>query len=128
MREHEIEPVHGLPEQLPTGEGILWQGSPAWWPLARRALHLKGLALYFLVLIAWRIASAMADGGTAAEVAMAPLMSVGLAALCLGVLALIVGEATWRASSASVPAMPSLSRSRLSSAPQARRRAPTVCR
>ena len=89
MREHEIEPVHGLPEQLPAGEGILWQGGPAWWPFARRAFHLKALTLYFAVLIAWRIASAMADGGTMIEVAMAPLMSLGLAAGCLGVLALI---------------------------------------
>ena len=89
VREHENEPVHGLPEDLPKGEGILWQGGPAWWPLARRALHLKGLAIYFLVLIAWRIASAMADGGTAADVVLAPLTLIGMAAACLGLLALI---------------------------------------
>lgn len=89
MREHEIEPVPGLPESLPVGEGILWQGSPAWWPLARRALHLKGLALYFLILIAWRVASAMGDGASLAELAMAPLTLIGMAAGCLGLLALI---------------------------------------
>ena len=35
--EHEFEPVHGLPEKLPAGEKILWQGSPDWKTLANEA-------------------------------------------------------------------------------------------
>ena len=89
MREHEIEPVHGLPEELPAGEGILWQGGPRWWPLARRALHLKGLAIYFAMLVAWRVASALADGATAGEAAMAPLTLLAMAIISLGLLTLI---------------------------------------
>lgn len=89
MREHEIEPVHGLPEELPRGEGILWQGGPRWWPLARRALHLKGLAFYFGVLIAARIASAMAEGATGAELAMAPVTLIVMTVASLGLLTLI---------------------------------------
>ena len=35
--EHDAEPVRGLPEPLPPGETLLWQGSPRWWSLARGA-------------------------------------------------------------------------------------------
>ena len=28
--EHEFEPVPGLPETLPEGESMLWQGKPGW--------------------------------------------------------------------------------------------------
>jgi hypothetical protein len=89
MREHEMEPIPGLPARLPPGEGILWQGGPAWWPFARRALHIRGLAFYFLVLIAWQVTEAAAGGASFAEVLAAPAMSVTLAFACLGILTLI---------------------------------------
>jgi Bacterial PH domain len=56
MNEHETEPVRGLPERLPAGETILWQGSPVAWLLARRAFHIGNLAIYFAVLEIWHIA------------------------------------------------------------------------
>jgi hypothetical protein len=87
--EHEGEPIPGLPERLPPGEGILWQGTPSWWPFARRAVHLRGLAFYFLVLIAWQVTEAAAAGGGLAEVLAAPALSILLAFVCLGILALI---------------------------------------
>ncbi len=43
----------GLPRALPPGETLLWQGSPAWRGLFRRALHGRTLALYFALLMAW---------------------------------------------------------------------------
>ncbi|UPY35328.1 photosynthetic complex putative assembly protein PuhB [Sediminicoccus sp. KRV36] len=89
MREHEIEPVPGLPEKLPEGEGILWQGSPRWWSLTTRALHLRGLAIYFALMVAWSVASAATSGGTFGEAALASATSLGLAVLCLGVLVAI---------------------------------------
>ncbi len=49
----EFEPVWGLPEELPEGEKILWQGQPEFWSLARRAFHLVGLTMYFIALLAW---------------------------------------------------------------------------
>ena len=52
-REHEFEPQHGLPEELPAGEAILWQGSPDWRRLARSAFHVDLVAGYFAVLLAW---------------------------------------------------------------------------
>ncbi|TKD52203.1 PH domain-containing protein [Sphingomonas baiyangensis] len=50
MAEHEIEPIRGLPGQLPPGERILWQGSPEWRTLARTAFHTRGIAAYFAIL------------------------------------------------------------------------------
>lgn len=60
--EHEIEPQHGLPERLPPDERILWQGSPHWRGLARHAFHVRMLAVYFAILMAWGLASSLADG------------------------------------------------------------------
>ncbi|SIO50181.1 PH domain-containing protein [Rhodovulum sp. ES.010] len=50
-----IEPIRGLPEELPEGEEILWQGSPNWWALARESLALYWVAGYFVVLFLWRV-------------------------------------------------------------------------
>jgi len=35
LGEYEYEPVPGLPQRLPQGERILWQGAPDWQTLAR---------------------------------------------------------------------------------------------
>ena len=50
-----VEPINGLPEALPEGEEILWQGKPAVLPLLRSSLSLNWVWGYFAVLIAWRI-------------------------------------------------------------------------
>lgn len=55
------EPIRGLPEMLPPGEEILWQGAPDWWALTREALAIRGVALYFAALFAWRTVVAAAD-------------------------------------------------------------------
>jgi hypothetical protein len=87
--EHESEPVFGLPEDLPSGEQILWQGAPRWQSLAVRAFHARKLALYFGVLLAWRGAATMADGGSLSDAAMAVLWLVPLAVGTLGIVALL---------------------------------------
>jgi hypothetical protein len=69
MREHDYEPVPGLPERLPPGETILWQGAPAFAALARRALHVRSIAIYFAALALWRGTSLALDGASAHEVA-----------------------------------------------------------
>jgi hypothetical protein len=63
--EHEFEPQRGLPELLPEGERILWQGAPQWRALAVRAYHWRKLALYFAALLAWQAASGYSEGGWA---------------------------------------------------------------
>jgi hypothetical protein len=61
------EPVLGLPQRLPPGEQLLWQGSPRWTVLARHAFHVRKVALYFALLILWRIAADLAsDAGAGA--------------------------------------------------------------
>lgn len=81
MREHGYELVPGLPERLPEGETILWQGKPAWFPFARRAFLLRGLAIYFGLLLVWQAATGVQEGLGAAEIVVgaAPLM---LTAFC----------------------------------------------
>jgi Bacterial PH domain len=68
LAEHDYEPVRGLPERLPEGERLLWQGAPQWRILARRALHLPLLATYFGVLIAARMAAMAMRGESPSSV------------------------------------------------------------
>ncbi len=56
-----FEPVRGLPEELPAGEHILWQGSPHAGRLAREAWGLRWVVAYFAFLIVWRIGASAAD-------------------------------------------------------------------
>lgn len=62
MNEHEFEPIKGLPETLPQGERILWQGAPAWWPLALRALHVRLVLIYCAFLMAWSLGADLYAG------------------------------------------------------------------
>ena len=52
--EHEFEAAYGLPEPLPKGENILWQGAPDFADLAVRVFHLKKVAIYFVILMGVR--------------------------------------------------------------------------
>ena len=52
--EHEFEAAYGLPEPLPKGESILWQGAPDFGDLAVRVFHMKKIAVYFVLLMAVR--------------------------------------------------------------------------
>lgn len=50
-----FEPVPGLPEALPKGEHILWQGQPDSLRLAREAWKLNWVLGYFALLTFWRV-------------------------------------------------------------------------
>jgi len=74
-----FEPVRGLPEKLPQGEYILWQGAPDPHALAREALSLRWVAGYFVVLVVWRIVASSADFPLGEAVLHAvPLVLLGL--------------------------------------------------
>jgi hypothetical protein len=88
MREHDYEPIHGLPEALPPGETVLWQGRPTWKTLAVRAFHLRGLTIYFGVLVAYAVISKAVEGGTPLEVGRSLGIFGGLAAAVIGMIAL----------------------------------------
>jgi hypothetical protein len=85
----DFEPVRGLPERLPPGEHMLWQGAPDWRALALRTFHLRKLALYFAVLLAWRGVSAALSGERFGDALMACLRLAPIALAALGVIALL---------------------------------------
>ena len=87
--EHEFEAAHGLPEALPHGERLLWQGAPEWRVMAREAMHTRLLAGYFSVLLAWRAANVLSNAGSALDAAVAVLWLLPLAAAALGLLRLL---------------------------------------
>ena len=86
--EHEFEAAPGLPEALPAGEHILWQGSPDWKRLAVDAFHVKRLTIYFAamlllqVVLSWDAAAALRTNLGALSI------SGSLAIIALGLLAL----------------------------------------
>ncbi|WP_295551028.1 photosynthetic complex putative assembly protein PuhB [uncultured Pseudacidovorax sp.] len=96
--EHEFEARHGLPEALPQGERLLWQGSPSAALVAVQALHIRKVAAYFALLLGWRLASDLHDGaGWAAALAgcagmLAPIV------LALG----LIGAMAWLVARTSV--------------------------
>lgn len=86
--EHDSEPVPGLPGMLPPGETLLWQGSPRFGALARRAMHLRGLALYFAALTVWRAAVLAAEGASWPDFVLGIAWMALLGAVPIGLLAL----------------------------------------
>jgi hypothetical protein len=87
--EHEFEPQYGLPERLPAGEHILWQGSPDFVTLARRVFHVRKLTLYFSLLMAYMVVSELTQGASLL-LALASLKWLApLAVVCLGSVALL---------------------------------------
>jgi hypothetical protein len=89
QHEHEFEPQYGLPERLPAGERLLWQGAPDWPTLARESFHVNELALYFGVILLLRATSVLGDGGSRTEALHAVVVLAPLFALGLGLAALL---------------------------------------
>jgi hypothetical protein len=81
--------IRGIREPLPEGERVLWQGAPHWWALAVRALHIRKVAVYFGVLLVWRLAALLADGQSLGSALAGSTGLAAVAALGLGLLALI---------------------------------------
>lgn len=82
--EHEFEPQRGLPETLPAGESVLWQGSPDWRAMAIEVFHARKLAVYFALLLLARAGFVLADGGGSTAVLaswawLAPMAGVAVA-------------------------------------------------
>jgi hypothetical protein len=84
--EHEHEPVPGLPAELPAGERMLWQGAPSWRALARRALHVRKVAGYFVLLAGWHVAEVMSAGSGFADAVRGATWLMVLGVLAIAVL------------------------------------------
>lgn len=90
MTEHDDEPVRGLPAPLPAGEKILWQGAPDWRVMARDACHVRKVALYFALLMLWRVAEGVSAGSGAAAIA---IDAAGLLPFAIASIGLLLGLA-----------------------------------
>lgn len=84
--EHEFEAAHGLPEALPAGERVLWQGSPQWQAVARHVFHLRKLAVYFALILAVRGGLALSNGEALAPMLKSMGILLTLVVLALGLL------------------------------------------
>jgi hypothetical protein len=85
----EFEPIRGLPALLPRGEALLWQGTPRWQSLAVRAYHVRKVAIYFGVLVLWRIGVGIHDHHSVSAVAASCLVLLALGGIATGVLSLL---------------------------------------
>ncbi|MEO0575130.1 MAG: photosynthetic complex putative assembly protein PuhB [Pseudomonadota bacterium] len=83
-----------LPSQLPGGEQPLWRGGPDGSLLARQALHVRKVATYFLLLLAWRLFLVWRDGFT---LTLAVDAAVTTLALGIVVTAALYGYGVWSA-------------------------------
>ncbi len=84
--EHEFEAAPGLPEALPAGERILWQGGPQWGALCLHVFHLRKLAVYFAAMMALQALYLL--GGPQAAIGPSLVFSAMAAIAALGLLAL----------------------------------------
>ena len=94
---HETQLVTGLPGPLPPGEVLLWQGQPCWRVLARRAFHVRGLALYFGAIVAWCAVKGLLHGTPSAQVMLSTLKLSAVALVpivLLGVYAWLTARTT----------------------------------
>ncbi|MBL6696935.1 MAG: PH domain-containing protein [Luminiphilus sp.] len=87
MTEYEDEPVEGLPERLPDGETMVWQGRPTVAAMAKRVFYIPHLALYFGLLIAGHTVYRLMEGVSAAQVMGTFVWQAGLAVFVLVLLA-----------------------------------------
>lgn len=79
-----FEPVKGLPERLPEGEHILWQGRPSTRMLAREALSTRTVAVYFLAVAALRVIISTADYPVPTALGHAvPILLIGVVAVAI---------------------------------------------
>lgn len=87
MSEFDFEPVHGLPARLPEGEALRWQGAPRWGALAVQAFHVRKVALYFGLLILFRVVYVISAGEPLSVALMSGSWLAMLSAMAMGILA-----------------------------------------
>jgi len=82
--EHEFEAAPGLPEKLPLGESILWQGAPSARSLAVHVFHVRLLSGYFAAML---LVQGLYLAGEPGGLVFKPLLwSLGAALVALGLL------------------------------------------
>ncbi len=89
QHEHEFEAELGLPEPLPAGERLLWQGAPDVYALAERCFHVRTAAGYFGVILSARAATVWVQGGSPTDGIVAALWLLPAALVALAMLGLM---------------------------------------
>ena len=82
----DFDPVRGLPEVLPQGERMLWQGSPRWQDMAAHAFHVRKVAVYFATITLLTVLFRLSDGASLMEAAKPILWYLPLTLLAVGIL------------------------------------------
>jgi len=82
----DFDPVRGLPEVLPAGERMLWQGSPRWQDMALHAFHVRKVAVYFAVITLSVVVLRLADGATLLDALKPVLWYLPLTLVAVGLL------------------------------------------
>lgn len=84
------EAFRGLPQALPDGERILWQGKPKALTLAIHAFHIRFIALWFVGMTVWRLFSMARAGAPGSEMSVHFAQMMALFAVAMG---LVIGIA-----------------------------------
>jgi hypothetical protein len=82
----DFDPVRGLPEVLPAGERMLWQGSPRWQDMALHAFHGRKVAVYFAVITLSVVVLRLADDSSLLEALKPVLWYLPLTLVAVGLL------------------------------------------
>jgi len=82
------EPVPGLPDTLPHGERLIWQGRPDALALGLHVFHIRFIVAYFIIATGWRAAE-LAARGAGAEIPGVIALSAAAAVVAIGGLMLI---------------------------------------
>jgi Bacterial PH domain len=79
----------GLPDHLPEGERLIWQGKPDWIRLAINAFHVRKVALYFAAVMFGKALFNLASGASLVEAFHAAPVLVACGAVACGILTLM---------------------------------------
>ncbi len=88
MLEHDYEPSPGVPEEIPDGERMLWQGPADFKSLLYSTFHVRELGVYFAILVALNMILDLTGGATVTATLASAATFTLLAAVALALLTL----------------------------------------
>jgi len=83
-REYELEAQYGLPEKLPDGEYVIWQGSPNVWRMAKDAFYIRPIIAYFVFLVLFRIFDGISLEHATLAIVISTIWMLALSVVCIG--------------------------------------------
>jgi len=86
-RDYELEAQYGLPEKLPEGESVLWQGRPDFWQTAKEIFYIRPVIAYFIFLVLVRIYDGISLNHSLKMIIISTSWMIVLSLLSVGMLA-----------------------------------------